>query len=153
MPLLLEDELALNANFAPLRAAAAHLAQAWRQHEALLPPHERAAARAAAARREHASGAPAAPAPSDALDALDAAAAASLPPSPPPEGFLGGGGGGEGAWPSGPVQRFGGGAVPATDGMVMLPAAELYQLAVLLQHDGEAQRAEARRIASELCDF
>jgi len=35
VPLLLDDELALNSNFAPLRRAAAHLAQAWRQHEAL----------------------------------------------------------------------------------------------------------------------
>ena len=149
MPLLLEDELALNANFAPLRAAAAHLAQAWRQHESLLPPGAaaRAAARAAAL-REHASGAPAAPAPSD---ALDAPAAASPPPSPPSESFLGGGGGGEGAGPSGLMPRFGGGAVPATDGMVMLPAAELYLLAMRLQHEGDAAHAEARRIASELC--
>ena len=149
VPLLLEDELTLNVNFAPLRRAATHLAQAWRQHESLLPPHERAAARAArtAALREHVGGAPALAH----SDELDAPASASLPPSPPSEGFLGGGGSSEGAGPSGLMQRFGGGSVPATDGMVMLPAASLYELTRLLSHEGEAPHAAARRLASELC--
>ena len=149
VPLLLEDELALNVNFAPLRRAATHLAQAWRQHESLLPPHERAAARAAraAALREHVGGTPALAHP----DELDAPAAASLPPSPPSEGFLGGGGSSGGAGPSGLMHRFGDGSVPATDGMIMLPAASLYELTRLLSHEGEAAHAAARRLASELC--
>jgi hydroxyacylglutathione hydrolase len=149
VPLLLEDELALNVNFAPLRRAATHLAQAWRQHESLLPPHERAAARAAraAALRERGGAAHVLAHP----DELDAPAAASLPPSPPSEGFLGGGGSSEGAGPSGLMHRFGDGSVPATDGMIMLPAASLYELTRLLSHEGEAAHAAARRLASELC--